>query len=32
MYAGLDGKIKYESTKTNFLKEAEYLLTCGKRR
>ena len=30
-YAGLDGRMRYESTKTSSQKEAEYLLTCRKK-
>jgi Site-specific recombinase XerD len=30
-YAGLDGKMRFESTKTASQKEAEYLLTCRKK-
>jgi integrase len=30
-YAGLDGRMRYESTKTSSQKEADYLLTCRKK-
>ncbi len=31
MYAGLDGRMRYESARTTSQKEAEYLLTCRKK-
>ena len=30
-YAGPDGRIRYESTKTSSLKEAEYILACRRK-